>query len=125
MGTPVKCTCHFPHEPRKELIDCRGRTYRTFIYSGQLDVIIGAPLTERFLNVLPWSASPNTRTQTVNLVRESQDQSSFCSKSQVLTEIIIRGAGLSPSDQPARARDKIDHLVSGEPPQLGKGDEMN
>ena len=29
--------------------------YRVFIYSGQLDVIIGAPLTERFLNVLPWS----------------------------------------------------------------------
>jgi vitellogenic carboxypeptidase-like protein len=29
--------------------------YRVFIYSGQLDVIIGAPLTEAFMRVLPWS----------------------------------------------------------------------
>ncbi|XP_077124946.1 putative serine carboxypeptidase CPVL isoform X4 [Ranitomeya variabilis] len=29
--------------------------YRVLMYSGQLDVIIAAPLTERFLQTLPWS----------------------------------------------------------------------
>merc|ERR1711871_310513 len=39
-----------------ELVDLlEAGLYRNFIYSGQLDVIIGAALTERFLDVLPWS----------------------------------------------------------------------
>lgn len=28
---------------------------QTLLYNGQLDVIVGAPLTERYLTVLPWS----------------------------------------------------------------------
>ena len=27
------------------------------LYNGQLDLIVGVPLTEKFLNVLPWSGS--------------------------------------------------------------------
>ena len=30
-------------------------SFQTLLYNGQLDVIVGAPLTERYLTVLPWS----------------------------------------------------------------------
>eukprot|EP00731_Ephydatia_muelleri_P031706 Em0023g213a len=29
--------------------------YKVMIYNGQLDIIVGAPLSERFLTVLSWS----------------------------------------------------------------------
>ena len=29
--------------------------YKVLLYNGQFDLIVGGPLTERFLQVLPWS----------------------------------------------------------------------
>ena len=93
--------------------------YRTFIYSGQLDVIIGAPLTERFLNVLPWSGLAEYQDADRKIwYDQSQDDpvSGYVREVKSLTQIIIRGAGhIAPYDQPVRARDMIDHLVSGKP----------
>ena len=93
--------------------------YRTFIYSGQLDVIIGAPLTERFLNVLPWSGLAEYQDADRKIwYDQTQDDpvSGYVREVKSLTQIIIRGAGhIAPYDQPVRARDMIDHLVSGEP----------
>ena len=93
--------------------------YRTFIYSGQLDVIIGAPLTERFLNVLPWSGLSEYQDADRKIWYDESQQdpvSGYVRQVKSLTQIIIRGAGhIAPYDQPARARDMIDHLVSGKP----------
>ena len=38
--------------------------YKTLIYSGQLDVIIGAALTERFLPLVPWAGQAAIRDET-------------------------------------------------------------
>lgn len=93
--------------------------YRTFIYSGQLDVIIGAPLTERFLNVLPWSGLAEYQDADRKIWYDEglkDPVSGYVRQVKSLTQIIIRGAGhIAPYDQPQRSRDMIDHLVSGEP----------
>ena len=91
--------------------------YRIFIYSGQLDVIIGAPLTERFLQVLPWSGLADYKNAERTIWMDSSQSdpvSGYVRETKTLTQIIIRGAGhIAPYDQPERALDMIDHLVNG------------
>ena len=91
--------------------------YRVFIYSGQLDVIIGAPLTERFLNVLPWSGLNEYKNvdRTIWMDSTMKDPvSGYVRETKTLTQLIIRGAGhIAPYDQPERALDMINHLVHG------------
>ena len=94
--------------------------YRVFIYSGQLDVIIGAALTERFLNVLPWSGLAEYQNADRKVWRDAtvpkgtDPVSGFVIEAGSLTQILIRGAGhIAPYDQPRRARDMIDHMVTG------------
>ncbi len=94
--------------------------FGVFIYSGQLDVIIGAALTERFLNVLPWSGLAEYQNADRKIWRDptvpkgTDPVSGFVIEAGSLTQILIRGAGhIAPYDQPRRARDMIDHMVTG------------
>ena len=91
--------------------------YRIFIYSGQLDVIIGAPLTERFLNVLQWSGLEEYKEadRTIWMDETQTDPvSGYVREAKTMTQIIIRGAGhIAPHDQPVRALDMINHMVHG------------
>jgi vitellogenic carboxypeptidase-like protein len=101
-----------------ELIDLlETNYYRIFIYSGQLDVIIGAPLTERFLNVLPWSGLKEYQNvdRTIWMDNTQTDPvSGYVRSVKNMKQIIIRGAGhIAPYDQPGRALDMINHLITG------------
>nr|XP_015212615.1 PREDICTED: probable serine carboxypeptidase CPVL isoform X2 [Lepisosteus oculatus] len=90
--------------------------YRVLMYSGQLDVIVAAPLTERFLPTVPWSkvedykkaarfywkVRPGDR-EVAGYVRQVGD---FC-------QVIVRGGGhILPYDQPERSFDMIDRFLS-------------
>uniref|UniRef100_A0A671UUI7 Probable serine carboxypeptidase CPVL n=1 Tax=Sparus aurata TaxID=8175 RepID=A0A671UUI7_SPAAU len=90
--------------------------YRVLIYSGQLDVIVAAPLTERFLPTVNWTGAAEYKkaprfhwkvqpgdTEVAGYVRQVGN---FC-------QVIIRGGGhILPYDQPARSFDMIDRFLS-------------
>lgn len=90
--------------------------YRVLIYSGQLDVIVAAPLTERFLPTVNWTGAAEYKkaprfhwkvqpsdTEVAGYVRQVGE---FC-------QVIIRGGGhILPYDQPARSFDMIDRFLS-------------
>ncbi|KAK7886255.1 hypothetical protein WMY93_025876 [Mugilogobius chulae] len=90
--------------------------YRVLIYSGQLDVIVAAPLTERFLPTVnwsraaeykkaprfPWKVQPSD-TEVAGYVRQVGE----------FFQVIIRGGGhILPYDQPVRSFDMIDRFLS-------------
>ena len=91
--------------------------YRIVIYSGQLDVIIGAPLTERFLNVLPWSGLSAYHTAERKIWKDASLEdpvSGYVRSVGNFSQVIIRGAGhIAPADQPERTVDMIKRMVSG------------
>lgn len=89
--------------------------YKVLLYNGQLDVIVGGPLTERFLLVLNWDGAgayaqadrhvwkiKSTDTEVAGFVRQVND----------LTQVILRGAGhIVPHDQPERALDMLNRFI--------------
>eukprot|EP00062_Callorhinchus_milii_P015095 gi/632964986/ref/XP_007898667.1/ PREDICTED: probable serine carboxypeptidase CPVL [Callorhinchus milii] len=91
--------------------------YRVLLYSGQLDVIVAAPLTERFLLTVPWSKAEEFKnvdrfywsvnpgdTEVAGYIRNVGD----------FYQVIVRGGGhILPYDQPERAFDMIDRFISG------------
>eukprot|EP00037_Helgoeca_nana_P030970 m.390176 g.390176 ORF g.390176 m.390176 type:complete len:540 (+) comp28298_c1_seq6:51-1670(+) len=91
--------------------------YRVLVYSGQLDVIIGAALTESFLTVLPWDGLAAYNSVEKFVWRMDPSDSNVAGYVRVVgnfTQAIIRGAGhLCPHDQPERSLDMITRLVDG------------
>ena len=83
--------------------------YKIIVYSGQLDVIIGAPLTERFLQVLPWSGLNAYKSAERKIWMDASQEdpvSGYVRTVGNFSQVIVRGAGhLVPGDQgAARAR---------------------
>lgn len=90
--------------------------YRVLIYSGQLDVIVAAPLTERFLPTVNWTGAAEYRkaprfpwkvqpsdTEVAGYVRQVGE----------FFQVIVRGGGhILPYDQPVRSFDMIDRFLS-------------
>lgn len=114
---------------------------QVLMYSGQLDVIVAAPLTERFLLTVNWTGAAEYRTaprfhwkvqpsdtEVAGYVRQVKEfyqvsgylprQSEECHRFLIYNsfsfmEIIIRGGGhILPYDQPARSFDMIDRFLS-------------
>lgn len=95
------------------------------IYSGQLDIIIGAVLTERFLPRVQWAG----QTQLIesdrviwNTSPPNQDDpvGGFARQvdvdGQSLTQVVVRAAGhIVPYDQPVRALDMITRFIERKP----------
>uniref|UniRef100_A0A8B9KVC7 Probable serine carboxypeptidase CPVL n=1 Tax=Astyanax mexicanus TaxID=7994 RepID=A0A8B9KVC7_ASTMX len=91
--------------------------YRVLIYSGQLDVIVAAPLTERFLPTVNWTGADDYKkaerfhwkvqpsdTEVAGYVRQVGE----------FYQVIVRGGGhILPYDQPQRSFDMIDRFLYG------------
>ena len=98
-----------------------GKPYRVVVYSGQLDVIIGAALTEAFLYKLPWSglAAYKAAERTIwhsDDPKAADPVSGFVRTVGNFSQVLIRGAGhIAPYDQPARSLDMIHRMVRGRP----------
>jgi vitellogenic carboxypeptidase-like protein len=95
--------------------------YKVLIYSGQLDIILGAPLTEQFLNgphLQSWSQqsefiSSKKRVWTIGSGAD-QDIAGYSKAVGNVTYVVVRGAGhMVPGDQPHRAIDMISRFVNG------------
>ncbi|CAH1237866.1 CPVL [Branchiostoma lanceolatum] len=91
--------------------------YKVLIYNGQLDIIVGAPLTENFLWSLPWSKLQQYQKadRTVWKINPSDTEvAGFVRQVDNFYQVIVKGAGhILPFDQPERAFDMIDRFVSG------------
>ena len=93
--------------------------YKVLIYNGALDLICGAPLTERYVPLLAWpgqagwNASPKTIWWDTALPGAVSGYSRSFGN---LNHVIMRGAGhMCPFDQPARSLDLITRFVQGQP----------
>jgi len=94
--------------------------YNVLLYSGQLDVIIGAALTERFLPMTQWPGRNAFMAshKSVWRMRPSDVQVAgyarqvFQPGASNFTYVIVKAAGhIVPGDQPARALDMIRRFV--------------
>ncbi len=87
------------------------------LYSGQLDLIVGAPLTERFLWQLEWAGAADYHQATKIIWRDtdgSGNVSGYARRARNLWQVVVREAGhMVPTDQPSRALDMLDRFISG------------
>ncbi|KAI5106124.1 putative serine carboxypeptidase CPVL precursor, partial [Silurus meridionalis] len=90
--------------------------YRVLMYSGQLDVIVAAPLTERFLPTVNWSGADAYKEVDRfywKLQPSDTEIAGYIRQVEEFYQVIVRGAGhILPYDQPARAFDMIDRFLS-------------
>ncbi|XP_072139294.1 probable serine carboxypeptidase CPVL isoform X1 [Mobula birostris] len=90
--------------------------YRVLIYSGQLDIIVAAPLTEHFLLTVPWSKAEEYKKADRHFwfVNPSDKEvAGYVRKVGEFYQVIIRNGGhILPYDQPERAFDMIDRFIS-------------
>jgi len=91
------------------------------IYSGQLDIIIGAALTERFLPGVEWAGKEAliAADRAVWKVNPSDEEVAGFAREvnvdgQKLTQVVVRSAGhIVPYDQPRAALDMITRFIIG------------
>ncbi|XP_053700123.1 probable serine carboxypeptidase CPVL [Synchiropus splendidus] len=90
--------------------------YRVLIYSGQLDVIVAAPLTERFLPTVNWTGAEEYKTAPRfhwKVQPSDSEVAGYVRQVREFYQVIIRGGGhILPYDQPARSFDMIDRFLS-------------
>eukprot|EP01065_Artemidia_motanka_P012137 TRINITY_DN1663_c0_g1_i1.p1 TRINITY_DN1663_c0_g1~~TRINITY_DN1663_c0_g1_i1.p1 ORF type:complete len:501 (+),score=190.55 TRINITY_DN1663_c0_g1_i1:74-1504(+) len=108
---------HVSMAPR--LITLLNAKYQVLIYSGSLDVIIGAALTEMFLPLLQWDGRNeyNAALRTVwKVAKDDVQVAGYVRRAGVLTQAVVRSAGhLVPHDQERVAYDMITRFVDGKP----------
>ncbi|XP_069770185.1 probable serine carboxypeptidase CPVL [Narcine bancroftii] len=90
--------------------------YRVLFYNGQLDIIVAAPLTERFLLTVPWSKAEEYKKADRHywfVDPSDKEVAGYVRKVGEFYQIIIRDGGhILPYDQPERAFDMIDRFIS-------------
>ncbi|XP_048367828.1 probable serine carboxypeptidase CPVL [Sphaerodactylus townsendi] len=90
--------------------------YRVLLYNGQLDIIVAAPLTERFLPTVPWAKVEEYK-HTERIVWKIHpadlDVAGYVRQAGEFYQVIVRGGGhILPYDQPERSLDMIDRFIS-------------
>ncbi|XP_071803134.1 probable serine carboxypeptidase CPVL [Asterias amurensis] len=92
--------------------------FKILYYSGQLDVIVAAPLTEAFLNQLLWKGRDKylSAERVVWRVSGDTEVAGYAKKAGNLTQVLVKGGGhILPYDQPRRCFDMIDRFITGRP----------
>ena len=99
------------------MLDSTAPAYKVLIYSGQLDVIIGAALTEAFLPGVQWSGQAAYRSARKAVWRihpSDKEVAGYVRAVGNFTQVVVRAAGhIVPGDQPERALDMISRFVEG------------
>ncbi|XP_074918523.1 putative serine carboxypeptidase CPVL isoform X3 [Chelonoidis abingdonii] len=92
--------------------------YRVLLYNGQLDIIVAAPLTERFLPTVPWSKVEEYKSAERLIWRIhplDKEVAGYVRQAGEFYQVIVRGGGhILPYDQPERSLDMMDRFISGE-----------
>ena len=85
------------------------------IYNGALDLICGAPLTERYLPTLDWPGADAWRAQRRAIWHDAAGNVAGYARSALnLVQVVMRGAGhMAPYDRPEDSLDLISRFVEG------------
>ncbi|XP_051872859.1 probable serine carboxypeptidase CPVL isoform X2 [Pristis pectinata] len=90
--------------------------YRVLMYSGQLDIIVAAPLTERILLTVPWSKAEEYKKADRHfwfVNPGDKEVAGYVRKVGEFYQVIIRNGGhILPYDQPESSFEMIDHFIS-------------
>ncbi|XP_045683966.1 probable serine carboxypeptidase CPVL isoform X2 [Phyllostomus hastatus] len=85
------------------------------LYNGQLDVLLPASLTERFLMVMNWKGSQEYRRverKIWKILKSDQEVAGYVRQVGNFHQLIVRGGGHNlPFDQPLRAYDMINRFI--------------
>ena len=92
--------------------------YPVLIYSGQLDVIIGAALTEKMLPTFRWKdreSFARAKKAVWRVFPSDTEVAGYVKQSGFVTQAVVRSAGhLVPFDQPERALNLLEKWIRGE-----------
>ncbi|KAI2801658.1 hypothetical protein BLOT_009472 [Blomia tropicalis] len=96
--------------------DLLNSNVRTMLYSGQLDIIVAAPLTENFIQKLEWKGAGKYLRAPKKIYRVTPSDpnvAGYVRQADNLYQVIIRNAGhILPYDQPRVAYDMITRFVT-------------
>jgi len=88
--------------------------YKVLVYSGALDIIIGAALTELFLPTIEWSGSEEFIASKKIIWSVNSEIAGYVNSVRNFTYVIVRNGGhILPYDQPENCLDMIDRFVKG------------
>lgn len=89
--------------------------YKVLLYNGNLDIIVGAPLTEDFMRQLKWSGQSDylKATKQVWRVKSSDKEvAGYIRHAKKLQQVVVRNAGhIVPFDQPERALAMVKNFI--------------
>merc|ERR1711970_283763 len=106
----------------EELLD--SGLYRVVLYGGQLDIIVGYPLTRNFVNTLAWPGADAFRQAPQKIWKLDGSVAGYVTEGTHFALVLVRSAGhMVPMDQPARAYDLI-RRVTGVGSSAGANGEM-
>lgn len=92
--------------------------YKVLIYSGQLDIIVAAPLTESFLKSVDWRYANEYRSAEKFIWKvssEDKEVAGYVRQVHNFAQVIVRNAGhILPYDQPRASFDMIRRFVNNE-----------
>jgi vitellogenic carboxypeptidase-like protein len=125
----VLLRCNMPYSVAtwRTLLQHGALSEQVLIYSGQNDIILGAPLTEQFLygpTLAAWSRHDDfiaaaKKVWYVGVPSSGgavPDLAGYVKNVGNVTYAVVRGAGhMVPGDQPSRAKDLIDRFITGTP----------
>lgn len=93
--------------------------YKVLVYSGQLDIIVAAPLTEAMLQTVNWQYADEYQCakKTVWKVRpDDSEVAGYVRKVHDFYQIIVRNGGhILPYDQPEATLDMLDRFIYNKP----------
>ncbi|KAL8558528.1 hypothetical protein ACOMHN_038852 [Nucella lapillus] len=93
--------------------------YKVMIYNGQLDIIIAVPLTEAWLQTVPWTGLEEYKKSDRGVWKINPSDSEVAGWVRQVGnfyQVIVRSAGhILPYDQPARGLNMIQRFVDGRP----------
>jgi vitellogenic carboxypeptidase-like protein len=99
----------------QELLD----HYRVLLYSGQLDVIVGAPLTAHMITTFEWSGAkawPDAEKRIWKVDPKDEEVAGYVRNVNQFYYVIVRNAGhMVPYDQPRAALNMVNNFISGNP----------
>ncbi|XP_077978148.1 putative serine carboxypeptidase CPVL [Glandiceps talaboti] len=101
------------------VIELLNNDYKVMFYSGQLDIIVANPLTERFLWNLQWKGTDEYRKAQRQIWKVNQNDTDVAGYVRAVgpglgnfLQVLVRGAGhIAPYDQPERAYDMLSRFI--------------
>lgn len=118
LNSGLECEMHLindvmdSYQPELELLM---ENYKVLLYNGQLDLIVGVPLTEQYIPHLNWSGSKGfaAADRTVWKVEAADEQVAGYARSyKNFTQVVVRGAGhIAPFDQGRSVKDMVTRFV--------------